>query len=305
MKRYRQAMLATCCVPWNADFGFAEDVFRCEVRYLIAHGVRDLYIFGTAGEGYAVTDAQFEQVTSAFLDETRGEGIQSMIGMISLSLATVIERIERARALGATRFQLSLPSWGALRDSELDVFFQDTCGRFSDCEFLHYNLPRAQRLITPSEYGRLAARHPNLVATKNSTTDRTRLEGLLREAPQLQHFITEPGFAYAATVGECGLLISLAAMNPDLGQDYFRAGRDGDIESLEALGRELTALGADMKRIVGDCARHGRRLRQDVLPVPRPAVPPAPAAPLRLRQRGAFSNFRRAGGAEVSPLAAA
>jgi hypothetical protein len=44
-----------------------------------------------------------------------------MIGIISLSLPTIIERIERAQAMGARRFQLSLPSWGALRDSELDV----------------------------------------------------------------------------------------------------------------------------------------------------------------------------------------
>src|SRR4051812_18816070 len=171
MKRYRQTILATCCVPWNADFTFAEDIFRRQARRLIAHGIRDLYIFGTAGEGHAVTDGQFEQITRVFLEETRGDDIQSMVGVISLSLPAVIERIERAREMGARRFQLSLPSWGALNDSELEVFFRETCGRFGDCEFLHYNLQRAQRLITPPEYQRLAARHPNLVATKNSTTD--------------------------------------------------------------------------------------------------------------------------------------
>ena len=142
--------------------------------------------------------------------------------------------------MGARRFQISLPSWGALRDAELDVFFQETCGRFPDCEFLHYNLQRAQRLITPAEYGRLAERHPNLVATKNSTTDESRIQGLLAEAPQLQHFNTEPGFAYASTLGECGLLISLASMNLKLGQAYFRAGRDRDFAMLEAMREELS-----------------------------------------------------------------
>ena len=75
-KRYRCGILANCCVPWDEDCGFAEEVFRRQVRRLIAHGIRDLYIFGTAGEGYAVTDRQFDEITRAFLDETRGDGVR-------------------------------------------------------------------------------------------------------------------------------------------------------------------------------------------------------------------------------------
>src|SRR5687768_705892 len=119
-KRYRPCVLATCCVPWHDDFTFAEDTFRRSVRHLIAQGIRDLYIFGTAGEGYAVTEKQFDDVTKTFLEETTGDDVQGMIGLISLSLPTVIERIERAREMGARRFQLSLPSWGTLRDVEMD-----------------------------------------------------------------------------------------------------------------------------------------------------------------------------------------
>ena len=63
-----------------------------------------------------------------------------MVGVISLSLPTIIERIERARQMGIRHFQISLPSWGALSDSELKTFFKETCGRFPDCSFLHYNL---------------------------------------------------------------------------------------------------------------------------------------------------------------------
>src|SRR5262249_3270180 len=153
--------------------------------------------------------------TRVFLEETRGDEVQAMIGVISLSLPTIIERIARAREMGARRFQISLPSWGALNDAELDCFFRETCGRFPDCEFLHYNLMRTGRIITGVEYGRLAARHPNLVATKNSTTDEARLRSLLTDAPQLQHFITEAGFARAALIGECGFLISVASINPE------------------------------------------------------------------------------------------
>lgn len=241
-QRYRSCILATCCVPWREDFTFDEPLFRAQVRHLMSAGINDLYIFGTAGEGYAVTERQFDEITSVFLEETAVTGVHSMVGIISLSLPTVIERIQRARTMGARRFQISLPSWGALRDDEMEAFFHATCGRFPDCEFLHYNLTRSLRLITPSEYGRLAGRHPNLVATKNSTSDHDRLRGLLTEAPLLRHFITEGGFADAAMLGECGFLISLANTNPALGRAYFEAGQRRDQDFLDRIRNESSEI---------------------------------------------------------------
>lgn len=246
MKRYRRCILATCCVPWREDFTFDEELFRQQARHLIAGGIRDLYTFGTAGEGYAVTERQFDEVTRVFLDETQVEGVQTMTGLISLSLPTIIERIERARDMGARRFQLSLPSWGKLSDAEVDVFFRETCGRFPDCEFLHYNLLRTHRLITPAEYGKLAELHPNLVATKNSTNDKERLRGLLTEAPQLQHFITEGGFADAAMMGECGFLVSLANSNLRLARAFFEAGCRQDEAFLAEIQRESGEIIAEL-----------------------------------------------------------
>ncbi len=253
-KRYRPCILATCCVPWREDFTFAEDIFRRWVRHLIARDLRDLYIFGTAGEGYAVTEAQFDAITQVFLDETRDDGVQGMIGLISLSLPAIIGRIERARTMGARRFQLSLPSWGVLRDAEMETFFRETCGRFPDCEFLHYNLMRTGRIITGAEYGRLAAEHPNLIATKNSTADEVRLRSLMTEAPQLQHFITEGGFAKACEMGECGFLISYASTNFTLARTYFRAGQERDLALLNKMQADLAEVATDLRKSVADAA---------------------------------------------------
>lgn len=293
MKRYRCCILATCCIPWDEKLQFAEFVFRSQVRRLIAGGIRDLYIFGTAGEGYAVTDRQFDEITRVFLDETRDDGLQTMVGVINLSLGTVIERIQRARAMGARRFQLSLPSWGALRDSELDVFFRETCGRFPDCEFLHYNLLRAQRLITPSEYGRLADRHPNFVATKNGTADTQRLRGLLTEAPQLQHFITEIGFADAAMMGECGLLISLASTNLASGRAYFEAGQKRTGPLLNEMRQELAQIVEDLKRLVATTAHMDGAFDKMFCRVHDPDFPLRLLPPYASASEEAFAQFEK------------
>lgn len=254
VKRHPRCILATSCVPWDARFQFMEEVFRRSVRHQIASGIRDLYIFGTAGEGYAVTEGQFDEITRVFLDETAQGGANAMIGLISQSLPTIIERIERAHGMGARRFQLSLPNWGVLNDAELETFFHETCGRFPDCEFLHYNLQRAGRILTGTEYGRLAAEHENLVATKNSTADETRLRGLLTDAPQLQHFITEIGFAKAAMMGECGFLISFTSTNFARARDYFRAGCAQDEEALIGFVADFEGLIAVLKDALGGTA---------------------------------------------------
>jgi dihydrodipicolinate synthase/N-acetylneuraminate lyase len=253
MKRYPCCLLSTCCVPWDEGGNFLEEVFRREVATML-QGTRHLYIFGTAGEGYAVSERQFDQIVRVFADAMRAGGAEPMVGVISLSLPTIIERIGRARDLGVRQFQLSLPSWGPLNERELFEFFRQTCGRFRDCQFLHYNLPRTKRLVTAREYARLAEEHPNLVATKNSTEALDRIEELLLLAPQLQHFLNETGYAHGCLIGECGLLGSLVVLNWKQGLAFFEAGRRRDVEVLLPMLHEMNALMRDMLGVTGGTA---------------------------------------------------
>lgn len=241
-KRYPSGILAACCIPWNEDGTLAPEIFRREIRNLLTNLTRNIYLFGTAGEGYAVTENQFDQVVRIFCEETIQQNIPGMVGVISLSLPTIIERIERARQMGVRHFQISLPSWGALSDSELKVFFAETCGRFQDCSFLHYNLLRTKRIVTAEEYGVLANRHPNLVATKNSTDSMERILGLMTRAPQLQHFFTETGFAYGSELGECGFLVSVASVHFNHAKNYFEAAQRQDLKTLHRQQRELSEM---------------------------------------------------------------
>jgi dihydrodipicolinate synthase/N-acetylneuraminate lyase len=245
-KRYPCCILATACIPWNADFTFAEDIFRRQVRQLLSRLTKHVYIFGTAGEGYAVNERQFDEICRVFREETDKPGVTAMVGVISLSLSTIIDRIGRARDLGFRYFQISLPSWGALTNAEMFHFFKEVCGRFPDCRFLHYNLMRAKRLVTPEEYMVLARENPNLVATKNSTDDMDRILGLIQQTPQLTHFLTETGYAYGCLVGRCGFLVSMSATNFASSRRYFTAGQNRQTTRLLALQEELTSLTYEM-----------------------------------------------------------
>jgi dihydrodipicolinate synthase/N-acetylneuraminate lyase len=240
-------------VPWTDDYRFDEPLFRHQVATLLEAGYSHLYTFGTAGEGYAVDDAQFEEVARVFVDEMRSHRAEPMVGVISLSLHTIRRRIAWARdALGVRLFQISLPSWGALDDAEVRTFFDEVLSENETCQFLHYNLIRTKRLVTANEYALIAADHPNLVATKNSTDSMVRIRDLIDGAPMLQHFLNERGFVYGSMIGECGLLISLATLNLTTGQHYFAAGRARDMPTLLSLERELSEIAREFMKCLGE-----------------------------------------------------
>jgi dihydrodipicolinate synthase/N-acetylneuraminate lyase len=240
------AILATAVVPWDDRYEFQEDAFRRQVHTIARELTKHIYIFGTAGEGYAVTETQFDRITRSFWSVSREAQVTPMVGLISLSLPAIIERIERCRALGYRLFQLSLPSWGALNDEEVDRFFAETCGRFPDCQFHHYNLMRTKRLLTSVEYRRLAAAHPNFIAVKNSTTDPAVIADLMTLQPRLRFYITEMGYAMARKTHDLGLLISLASIHPERAKAFVAgpdAQRAADVEDFKALIAGLKAAG--------------------------------------------------------------
>jgi dihydrodipicolinate synthase/N-acetylneuraminate lyase len=241
--RYPRTVLGTVCVPWKDDGSLDEACFRRTIANLVRAGMPDLYIFGTAGEGYAVSEADFRRIAAVFAETMReAGGAPPMVGVINQSLRTILERIDFCRSEGITTFQISLPNWGALSDEGLSRFFAEVCGSFPDCKFLHYNLMRAGRLVRPREYAELAELHPNLVATKHGGADMTQIVGLMAEVPQLRHFLSEQGYYLGAPLGECALLASLVASNPARGHEYLKAGADGDLARFAQLHRELSGV---------------------------------------------------------------
>lgn len=97
-------ILATAVVPWTSGGGFDDDRFR-RLAATLANGLtRQLYVFGKAGEGYAVNDRQFEQIARAFWGSTQESGVSPMLGIISLSLSTIVDRIQLGRDLGFRTF---------------------------------------------------------------------------------------------------------------------------------------------------------------------------------------------------------
>ncbi|MEP6637752.1 MAG: dihydrodipicolinate synthase family protein [Chloroflexota bacterium] len=236
MARYPSSVMVSVVCPWDAAEQLDESVFRREIRHALDAGFRRIYVFGTAGEGYAVDSARFRRVIEVFGDELTGTDATPMVGVIGLSTANVLERLGVAYELGFREFQVSLPSWSELNDDEVVRYLSEVCGAFPDAAFMHYNTARAGRVVDGRLYRRIVASVPNLVATKTMTADVGVVGGLVREAPELMHFLTEQTIATGALHGEVALLGTFGGLAPRKSWALLEAANAGRHREAAAIG---------------------------------------------------------------------
>ncbi len=249
--RFPSGIMATCCIPWNEKFVLDEKIFRKSIKEILKH-TSLIYIFGTAGEGYALSRENYTNIISVFSDEMKRAGADPIVGVIGTSLSEILQRIQIAKDIGVESFQISLPSWEALNRDETNVFFREVLTSFSSSKFFVYNLIRAGRIISADEFAELSEKYPNVSAAK-ITSDSTRyIESLMSLNLPMKFFFTSPGYAYASMINDCGLLISLESCNWETAKEYYRAGVNHDLEKLLLLQSELGQLTRSLIACVGN-----------------------------------------------------
>jgi dihydrodipicolinate synthase/N-acetylneuraminate lyase len=244
MARYPSSVMVSVVCPWDDQEQLDEDQFRGAIHHALGAGFRHIYVFGTAGEGYAVDTARFRRVVETFADELLGTDAHPMVGVIGLSTANVLERLRVAHDLGFRAFQISLPAWSALDDSEVMAYMEAVCGAFPDSVFMHYNTARVGRIVDGALYREIAERVPNLVATKTMTADLGTVAGVVRDAPDLMHFLTEQSVAYGALFGEVALLGTFGALAPVQSWRLLAAANEGNHVEAAEIGSWFARLGA-------------------------------------------------------------
>jgi VCBS repeat-containing protein len=207
-------------------------------------GVKSIYIFGTAGEGYCLDNETFTQIVSVFLDEcSKGEGVMPMTGIISTSMPEMIVRMGMAHRLGCRDFQVALPCWGALNENEVRTFFQTICGSYPDCRIICYNNgPRSKTKISVAQFKKLASEIPNLAGVKHSTPNLYETYDVATADTPLAFYLVDSSYTFGAPLGEVGFLNSFASIDLDLSWKYFYAGQKGDLDTLFGLGKYFIEL---------------------------------------------------------------
>ena len=244
-KRFPQALLCAACIPWTEDFQLDAALFRKGVRLLCEQGAGSIYLFGTAGEGYAVSREQYLQIVTEFMDEMKAfPNVIPMVGVIDLSMTETITRIRMAGELGVRYFQVSFPSWGAVSDEEALNYFKTVCGTFPDYKFMHYNNAlRSRKRLAPGDYKRIVEEIPNLVAVKFIAPSFDEIQVFARLDLPLRVFFLEYAYGYGSMVyNQFGYLASVTNCSYPMMRAYYQAGIRQDWETILRIHNDFPVL---------------------------------------------------------------
>jgi dihydrodipicolinate synthase/N-acetylneuraminate lyase len=231
--------LVSVPIPWDGNDQFLTDLFRNAIQKLLKEGCDGLYLFGTSGEGYAVTDDEFSHIVDVFVESTADFSGFRQVGCFGLSSDQVKNRCGIAREAGLQSVQITLPFWKELNDEELAGYFSDVCGSFPELSFLLYNNPRNKRKLKGKELEELHGINPNLYAAKTGSGTWLDYFELITESPSLVHFVTEPAFHFSYSLGTVGLIPSSNYVFPHKSLAYYNAVVSNDTKTAHRLHKDI------------------------------------------------------------------
>lgn len=231
--------LVSVPIPWDQNGLFSPDLFRKAIQKLLQEGCDGLYLFGTSGEGYAITDEEFIQIVDVFVEATTNFTGFLQVGCLGLSSDQVKNRCRIVAERGLQSVQITLPFWKELNDTELMYYFSDVCGSFPMMSFLLYNNPRNKRRLKGKELEAIHDVTPNLKGAKTGSGAWLDFFELITESPSLVHFVTEAAFLFSYGLGSVGLIPSINYVFPQKSRAYYEAVKVNDLNTARRLHRDI------------------------------------------------------------------
>ena len=231
--------LVSSPIPWDREHNFETNSFDEILNQLMGQSCDGLYLFGTSGEGYAVSENEFSEIVAQFAETTSSWSGYRQVGCFGLSTSQIKWKCKVCEELNIKQIQITLPFWKELTDDELDIFFSELCGEFQDLEFLLYNNPRNKRRLKGEELECLHRKNNNLIAAKTGSGNWMEIYELLNNSPSINHFLTEASFSYGYQINRSGFIPSYHYVFPDRCRSFYEAVVSNNIELAEKMHHEI------------------------------------------------------------------
>lgn len=226
-------------VPWTERDTVDVRRFIREIRAYAGTGIHGIYTGGTTGEFYGQDDETYARITEVACEQAREIGLPIQIGASALSTSTARRRIKVALREGADAIQIALPFWLELKDDEVMRFVQEIADEAGKTPLVLYLTSRSKRKIAPPLLGKIAAKVPTFIGTKDTGCDIPTLQAMLKEAPDLAIFGGEDFFERIPAGGRGGYC-SITGFNARKVVELYELCAAGDLEKAKPLSDALT-----------------------------------------------------------------
>ncbi len=208
--------------------------------FLMDRGMHGLFPFGTTGEFYAVSDAEYmaalRTVKRAAQGRTdrKGRPIQLIAGCSAITTRQVQHLAQLVEQVGGyDAISVLTPMFVSQTQEELYRFYKTVADSTQMPVIMYNNKPKTNVTIEPATAARIARDCPNVVGVKDSTGDMTNCAEYIRQTRGLrERFAVMMGrdtLIYGGLHYGCsGAVASCANVAPRLVADIFDKFEDGD-----------------------------------------------------------------------------
>lgn len=185
-----------------------------EVEALGESGVDGVYTNGSAGEFYAQSEQEFDQIHNLVARICHACGLSFQIGVSHTGAQTTLDRIARAKDLGPTAFQIILPDWVPLSNEEAIRYLARIAEEASPVPLVLYNPPHAKRVLQADDFLQLSNAVPELVGLKVGDGDEGWYQSMQPVMSRLAVFVPGHRLALGVSRGAQGSYSNIACLHP-------------------------------------------------------------------------------------------
>jgi 4-hydroxy-tetrahydrodipicolinate synthase len=224
-----QGVLPALVTPLDSAGVLMESALRQLIDYTIENGVHGLFVLGSSGEIYGLTDQQKQRVVEIAVEHTAGR-VPVWCGASEITTRDCVKTARMAEAVGGiSGLSVLTPYFLTPNQKELVDHFTSIAKSVTLPVMLYENPGRTRVSINVQTCG-LLSQVDNIVGIKDSSGDLTRMLGYLTA--------TQPGFTVLTgrdtlifaglCVGARGAIASTANIAPRLVSDIYNAYIAGD-----------------------------------------------------------------------------
>jgi len=237
-----KGIIPAMATPMNDSEEIDEAGTRELINYLIDSGVHGIFICGSQGESYALTEEEKKRIISIAVDEVNGR-VPVYAGTGATTTKASIRLSKYAEDAGADAVTIVTPYFIKPSQNELYMHYRRIAESI-DIPVLIYNNPGRTGVNLEAETVRRLAEIDNIVGIKDSSGDLTLTAQYIMECPKEFAVLAGRDSLILATLlyGGKGAVAATANVAPKLVVGIYESFIQGDLERARKLQFKLLPL---------------------------------------------------------------
>lgn len=212
------------------------------VERLLGCGVHGLFVAGSQGEFYALSQQEYERIVAEAVRVAAGR-VPVYAGASAIATHQAIELARVAEAAGVDAITVLPPFFIKPSQTELESHFAAVAAAVR-LPLILYNQPQRTGVSLSTELVAALAQQEQFVAVKDSSGDMNQSIAYISATPKDFTVLigNDAQIAYGMFAGANGAISATANVVPELCLSIYRAALEGQIESARSLQEDLAHL---------------------------------------------------------------